>query len=547
MPPAWRDVRWYGLVTGESGSRTTAALLADYLRLQGIKHVYGYPGESVVEFMDAAQAAGLKVVSAVREASAAFMAEGAAAATGTIAACLSTLGPGSTALLTGVASATLDRVPVLAISGQVEAAREQFFTHQVVDHDRLFAPVTKIAARLEADAADTIIRRAIRTATAERPGAVHLTVATDAWAREAGEATPVPFASPYVATDIYGNPVTELRNARRPVLLAGNGAVRCGASAALEALAVKAGIPVVVSPMAKGVLREDHPWFAGVLDMAGLRVIWELLAGADLIIAAGFDAVELISPWQIAAPVLHVDTTPNTDQIYRSDHEIVGNVAAALAWLAGEWQGGPRWTTAEVAAHSEALRAAWQDGYVPGKLNPSEVVTTVRAAAPGDTVMTTDVGSHKIMAGQAWAAPAPRSVLMSNGLSAMGFGIPAAIAASLERPGTPVVALTGDGGFAMTATELSVAAANGLPLTVVVFADGSLNRIELKQVSMGMAPAGTRVAGTDIPALAEALGCDGVRVDSVAALEKEVEVSPARGRPLVIEARIDPAQYFAQF
>ena len=136
---------------------------------------------------------------------------------------------------------------------------------------------------------------------------------------------------------------------------------------------------------------------------------------------------------------------------------------------------------------------------------------------------------------------------MSNGLSAMGFGVPAAIAASLERPGTPVVALTGDGGFAMTATELSVAAANGLPLTVVVFADGSLNRIELKQVTMGMAPAGTRVAGTDIPALAEALGCDGVRVDSVAALEKEVEVGPVRGRPLVIEARIDPAQYFAQF
>jgi acetolactate synthase-1/2/3 large subunit len=125
----------------------------------------------------------------------------------------------------------------------------------------------------------------------------------------------------------------------------------------------------------------------------------------------------------------------------------------------------------------------------------------------------------------------------------MGFGIPAAIAASLEHPGTPVITLTGDGGFAMTATELALAAARELPLTVVVFADGSLNRIEIKQQAMNLPPVGTGVVGTDIPALAAALGCEGVRVDSVSGLEKALGGS----RPLVIEARIDPSQYFAQF
>ena len=534
-----------------STERTVATLLADYVRQAGVTHVFGYPGESVVDFMEAARDEGPAMVSAVREASAAFMAEGAAMCTGRIGVCLSTLGPGSTALLNGVASATLDRVPLLAISGQVESSREQFWTHQVIDHNRLYAPVTKLATRLEPASADTVIRKALRTATAERPGAVHVTVATDSFGTTvagSGGGGKVPPLAPAAATlDFYGKE-PPLRAARRPVLLAGAGAVRCGASAALATLAEQAGMPVVVGAMAKGVLSEDHPYFAGVLDMAGHRVIWDLLAGADLIVTAGFDPVELITPWRIGAPVLHVDTTANTDQVYPAQTEIVGNVTAALWWLAANGGGQQRWSPEEVAAHRAALRAAWQDGYVSGRLNPSEVVTTVRAVAPAGTVVTADVGSHKIMTGQAWTSLAPRETLITNGLSAMGFGLPAAIGAALSLPGRQVVALTGDGGFAMTATELSVAARYRLPLVVVVFADGSLNRIELHQQQLGYPLTATSVDRTDIPALAESLGCDGVRVESVSSLEKALSSAFSnRGRPLVIEARIDPSQYAAQF
>jgi acetolactate synthase I/II/III large subunit len=184
---------------------------------------------------------------------------------------------------------------------------------------------------------------------------------------------------------------------------------------------------------------------------------------------------------------------------------------------------------------------------VPGKLNPSDVVTIAREAAPPDAIVTTDVGSHKIMAGQAWLAREPRSVLMTNGLSAMGFGVPAAIAARLSA-GRPVIALVGDGGFAMVATEMRIASALGVPITVVVFADGSLNRIELRQQLMGYPPTATRMTGTDLAALAQAMDCDGVRVDTTAALENALAGIGARtSRPLVIEARIDPAQYEAQF
>jgi len=562
---------------------TTAALLAGYLHAVGVRHLFCYPGESVIDFMEASRRRGIELVPAVREGTAAFMAQAAAMATGLPGVCLSTLGPGSTALLNGVASATLDRVPVLAVSGQIESSREQFFTHQVVDHGRMFAPAAKLALRLEPASADTVIRKALRTAVAERPGAVHLTVTADAWlvppgAASAGPASagpasagpasadaalsgvsdaiiPPPLTAAAGSVDVHGDgdPLRVLRAARRPVILAGIAALRCAAGPELVSLAERAGLPVVVSPMAKGTFPEDHPYFAGVLDMAGHRVVWDLLAGADLILAAGFDPVELISPWSVTTPVLHLDTTPNTDQVYASAHELVGHVGAILRWITAQWSGQPRWAEAEVASHRARLRAAWQAGRAEGKLNPSDVVEIARQATPPDTIVTTDVGSHKIMAGQAWQAREPRSVLMTNGLSAMGFGVPAAIAAKLTRPDRPVLALVGDGGFAMTATEMRIAATLDLPVTVVVFTDNSLNRIELRQQLMGYPPTATRMGGTDLAALAEAMGCDGIRVDTPAALEKALadfgpRSQPSAGsRPLVIEARIAPAQYEAQF
>jgi acetolactate synthase I/II/III large subunit len=295
------------------------------------------------------------------------------------------------------------------------------------------------------------------------------------------------------------------------------------------------------------VFPEDHPYFAGVLDMACNQVMWRLLEESDLIVAAGFDPVELIKPWRLATPVLHVDTTPNTDQVYASGCEITGDVAAAISWLTDSWQGEPRWAERDVAAHRARLRAAYYAGRVDGRLNPSEVVDVIRAAAPRETVATCDVGSHKLLVGQGWQAFQPRSVLMSNGLSAMGFGLPGAIAAQMIRPEVPVVALIGDGGFTMAATELRMAAARGLPLTVVVFADGSLNRIELKQAVLGYPSTATRLEDLDVAGLAESLACDGIRVSSAAELEKAASSLTTLTRPLVIEARIDTAQYEAQF
>jgi acetolactate synthase-1/2/3 large subunit len=467
---------------------------------------------------------------------------------------MSTLGPGSSNLVNAVAGAWLDRVPMIAISGQIERKREQTFTHQVLDHNRLFAPVSKWTTHVAPDTVATVMRKALRIATAERPGPVHITTPADVVGAEAVDAkvalpplrtlsAPLQvFAADAAAADVPAR----VRAARRPAVLAGIAAQRAGADRALARLAATLGVPVVVSPMAKGVLAEDHPCYAGTLDMACNAFVWDFLKGCDLLLAVGFDAVELIKPWQLAVPTVHIDATPNTDQIYPADAELVGDIPAILEGITTAWGGTPKWDAAEVKRHREALRAAYYAGRVAGKLNPTDVVDLVREAAPREAIATTDVGSHKLLVGQGWTAYAPRSVLMTNGLSSMGYSLPAAIVAKLLEPARPVVCFIGDGGLAMVQSELRLAASLGLGLLVVVFCDDSLNRIELKQASRNYPSWGTLLEPTDLARLAPAMGCDGVMVDSAAALSRVLADARPTDRPLVIGARIDPTQYRAQ-
>ncbi|MPZ24974.1 MAG: hypothetical protein GEV12_00595 [Micromonosporaceae bacterium] len=533
----------------------TASVIARYLARSDSRFVFAYPGDPIIEFMEQATHHDLQVVLARREGTAAFMAEAYGMLTGRPGVVLSTLGPGSTALVNGVAAATLDKAPVVAISGQVESDREAYFTHQVVDHKQVFGPVTKWAGRIEPAAVHVTMRKALRLATAERPGAVHLSCTGRAFQATAGdgEVAPPPLDSAAETVALFrapgesGDLATVLRAARRPVILAGTGAVRCAATAALTSLAEVAGMPVVVAPMAKGVLPEEHPLFAGVLDMACNQVVWDFLAEADLIVAAGFDPVELIKPWSLDVPVVHVDTVPNIDQIYASRYELVGNVAAGLDWLASEWRGEPRDGLASAQRQRDRLREGYYAGRNPDRLNPTDVIDIARAAFPADTIVTTDVGSHKLLVGQGWRTGSPRTTLMTNGLSAMGFGVPGAIAAKLVAPQRPVLALVGDGGFAMTVAEIRLAASLGLPVTFLVFVDGSLNRIELKQAVQGYPSVATRLEDMDLVGMATAMQCDGVRVSSAAELEKCLSGVAGRSRPLVVEARIDPSQYQAQF
>jgi acetolactate synthase-1/2/3 large subunit len=524
-----------------------AEVMVRYLKAAGTGHVFGYPGDPNIEFMEAARRAGMQFVLARREGTAGLMAEAYGFLTGRPGVCMSTLGPGSSNLVNAVANAFLDRVPMIAISGQIERKREQTFTHQVLDHNRLFSPVSKWTTHVAADTVGGVMRRALRTAVAERPGPVHITTHADVIGAEAMDDA---VALPPLAASTFGGDAgiaARLRKAKKPVLLAGIAAQRANAHGALARLAEKAGIPVVIAPMAKGVLAEDHPYYAGTLDMACNALMWKFLAGCDLLLAAGFDAVELIKPWPLSVPTVHVDALPNTDQIYRAEAEAVGDIAAILGAVAAAWKGEPRWAPAAVKRHREALRAAYYAGRVKGKLNPTDVIDAVRAALPREAIATTDVGSHKLLVGQGWTTYAPRSVLMSNGLSSMGYSLPAAMVAQMLEPKRPVVCFVGDGGLAMVQGELRLAASLKLPLLVVVFCDGSLNRIEIKQANRKYPSWGTLIEPTDMARLAQSMACEGVAVERAPALERLLAQKRPKDRPLVVGAQIDPAQYTQQF
>ena len=534
-------------------------VMIGHLAAAGVRHIFGYPGDPSVEFLEAARRAGLDFVLASREGTAGLMACAYGQLTGRPGVCLSTLGPGATNLVNAVASAWLDRTPMLAISGQIETKREPTFTHQVIDHQLLFSPISKWTVAVQPGTVAAIMRKALRTAMAERPGPVHLTTAADVvGATASDDAIRLPPLAAQRAPQVFANvphggpaanPVARLRSARRPVIVAGLSAVWAGAGPAVRALAEAIGCPVVLSPMAKGLIDEEHALFAGTLDMACNDFVWDFLRGADLLLTVGFDAVELIKPWSLTAPALHIDSVPNSDQIVPAELELVGDIATWCHALADALAAiEPRWTEAEIARQRNELRARYAAGRVAGALNPSDVVDIVRAAMPRDTIVSTDVGSHKLLVGQGWTTHAPRTLLTSNGLSSMGFGLPAAMVAKLLHPGRKVVCFTGDGGLAMVQAELRVAASLKLGLVVVVFCDNSLNRIELKQAARGYPPFGTRIDGTDIEGLARAMGCEGAMVDSSAALEAALAARvPGSSTPLVLGARIDASQYTSQF
>ncbi len=533
-----------------------STVIVRYLKAAGVQRVFGYPGDPSVPFLEAMRREDMEFVLATREGTAGLMAEADGFISGRPGVCLSTLGPGSSNLVNAVANALLDRVPMIALSGQIETKREQLFTHQVLDHSKLFGPISKWTATIAPHTVGSIVRRGLRVAMADRPGPVHISTPADYVGAVATDSDIV--LPPMTETDdgirVFrtadaADPVKRIAESRSPIILAGISAQRAGAGDSIVALAERLGCPIIVAPMAKGVVPETHSLFAGTLDMACNEVVWDFLRRADLLLNIGFDAVELIKPWSVKAPVIHIDSTPNTDQIYFAETEIVGNIRSAVRFLAESLpSSSERWTMAAIAEHRSVLRERYFSGRVAGKLNPTDVVETMRAASPNDAIATTDVGSHKLLVGQGWTTHVPRGVMMTNGLSSMGYSLPAAIAAKLHDPSRDVVCFTGDGGLAMVQGELRAASTLGLGITVVVFCDNSLNRIELKQMAKQFPSTGTRIDPTNVALAAESMACDGIMVDSVAGLESALASrNPGSTKPLVIGAQIDPEQYAAQF
>ncbi len=527
-----------------------ADLLARRLAEAGCRQAFGMPGGEVLTLVDALEAAGIEVVLARHETAAGLMAEGAWHATGAPGVLLATLGPGAMNAVNAVANAHQDRVPLIVVTGCVDAEEAATYTHQVLDHSRVLETITKASFRLAPGTADVLADKAVGIATEGRPGPVHLDLPISVAAARVPPRPPVrrPPAVPCVpAPEALAEARRWLSQARRPVILAGLDAVNEAAGAPLAALAEAIGAPVVTTYKAKGLIPEDHPRALGGAGLSPLADghLLPLMRRADLILLAGYDPIEMRAGWRdawdpAAARVIDLAAEPNRHAMHQAGMNVVGHVGATLDLLAEGQPSRESWPDGEPAATRAALAAAFPTDEAWG---PAAVVDECRRALPGETVATVDSGAHRIVLSQMWRTPMPRGLLQSSGLCTMGCALPLALGRLAADPERPVAAFMGDAGFLMVAGELSVAAERGLRPIVVVFVDASLALIELKQRERQLRNAAVEFGRHDIAAIGRAFGGHGHRVASRAALRAALAAALAADRFTVIAAEIERGAY----
>ena len=533
-----------------------AQLIVRTLRAAGVRHGFGIPSGNVLPLMDAMRTEGVPFVLTAHEGSAAFAADVSGRLTGAPGLCIGTLGPGATNLATGVGCAYLDRSPMIAITCNLHTPQLGRRIQMAIDHHTLFRPITKATLPLRTGRVAPVLAEAIEIAVSEPAGPVHLDLPEDVAMAEATETVPtVPAArraaaAPAASVD---RAAELLRNARRPVAVIGASAMRLRDPGRLREVIERHRLPFATTTMAKGLIDDTHPLALGCIERARRQVQCELLRGADLIVGLGYDVVEVeYEAWIGDVPLLSIDVDRvDADPKVTIVHEVVGDLDASLTALASAPAGEREWgntidghgpsSVEDVARpHAERFQRSLRptaDGFVP-----HHAIDVVREALPRDGILAFDVGAHTHQIASQWPAYAPRTFLITNGWSSMGFGIPAAIAAKLAHPDRAVVAIVGDGCFQMTCGEVAVARRLGLALPIVVLDDGWLSLIQVKQDRRSLPLYGTETgSAADTPA--HYFGVPAVGVRTADALAKALHCALAADYPTVIEARVDPAHY----
>lgn len=529
--------------------KTVARTVVETLRDIGVKHVFGVPSGGWVDYMEALRTTdGIEFILTTHEGGAGMMAEVCGRLTGLPGVCFGTYGPGATNLATGVGEALLDRSPMIAFSDEMPAPMRGRTTQMGIDHQALFAPLTKATTRLRADAVRQILVEAAETAVSGRPGPVHVGLPTDLSGKPAANGVTADFsgASPAPAPNpaLLEAAARVIEASRKPVLAIGLGVVRTATAAKALALAEHHQMPVVITPMAKGVIREDHPLYAGVLFHALSDVVGLTHREADLVVAVGYDPVEFnYEGWIPAAPLVSIDiVSPDIDrEAHQVACEVVGDIGAALDDLLARPAVAKQWDLDALAIRRAEMFARLSPQ--EGPFGPKAALAVLREVLPQDGLMACDVGAHTHLIGQQWPTPAPGLQLMTNGWSTMGFGIPAAIAAKLCEPERAVCAVVGDGGFLMTVGEIATAVRYNVKVVIVLLTDNDLALIRIKQEKKGNPIYGTPVRD------AGAIGSKhlfGAAVHTAADPESFraalLEAFAADG-PVVVEAIVDSREY----
>ena len=539
-----------------------ADLIVALLAAAGIRRGFGVPSGNVLPLMEAMRAGGIDFVLTAHEGSAGFAADVTARMTGLPGLCIATLGPGATNLATGVGCAYLDRSPLIAITCTLNESQLGRRLQMWIDHETLFKPITKASFRLRSDHITATVMDALRIATSEPPGPVHLDLPEDVALADAQEPQPGHGESVQAALDgahlnvddeAIARAAALLRTARRPLAVIGASAMRMRRPEALCEFVERHRIPFATTTMAKGLIDEAHPLAVGCIERAKRQLQRQFVREqADLVVAVGYDTVEVeYEAWVGGVPVLHIDMErADVDPSVRIAHEVIGaldNAVGALAAIdpiANAWTGQPASDGIRIA-EVEAHRGAFQRSLRPSgdRFSPHEAIDVVRRVLPREGVLAFDVGAHTHQIASQWTTYAPRTFLITNGWSSMGFGLPAAIAAKLARPDLPVVCIVGDGCFQMTCGELAVARRERLAIPFVVLDDGWLSLIKVKQERRSLPHYGTALPAENVLPPAHYFGVPVIAVENAADLERALGDALARDGPIVIHTVVDPAHY----
>ncbi|KRE24510.1 acetolactate synthase [Bosea sp. Root483D1] len=530
---------------------TGADLLATRLAAAGATHAFGIPGGEVLVLVAALERAGIRFQLARHENSAGFMAEGLWHATGALPVLVTTLGPGVANAVNVVANAQQDRVPLIVVTGCVDQALAESYTHQVFDHQAVLRPLVKASFRAAPGTEDLVAEKAVAIARRGRPGPVHIDLPISvAEARTAWRPPPaIPAPLPGVPRDLSFARAL-IAEARKPLVIAGLDLVDQDGGAGLDYFLSRTGAALLTTYKAKGLVPEHDPRVVGAVGLSPKAdaIVRPLIEAADLIVLAGYDPIEMRqgwrNPWPAGKPVIDIVAEPVQHGMHQPSLLLEGDVGAILTSLAEGLATRATWPGGEPIAIRNRVRAAFA---TPTAWGPHAVFETLRAVAPAGTVATADSGAHRILLSQMWSCDGPRHLLQSSGLCTMGCALPLATGAALG-PGKPTLCFVGDAGLEMVLGELATLRDLRLPVIVIVLVDKALGLIALKQRQLGLPRAGVDIGETDFAAVARAMGGHGVTIDDRETLARETEAAFQRRHGFTLLAcRIDAASYEGAF
>lgn len=527
---------------------TVAELFLKCLEEEGVKHIFGVPGEENLAFMDAVLDSDIEFITTRHETGAAFMAGMMGRLTGKPGVCLSTLGPGATNMLTGVADANMDRSPLVAITAQAGLNRQHKESHQTYNLVELYRPVTKWNASIRAgEITPEVVRKAFSKAMDEKPGATHIELPEDIAGMDVDVS---PLDTTYEkpnSVEAKDETITEaarlINQAKKPLILCGNGITRDFAAKEIQAFAEKVMTPVTETFMGKGAIPWESPLWLMTAGVPGKDWINCGFNYADLIITVGFDMAEYPpAKWNKSqTPILHIDSMEaETDAHYPVRLNVVGDLSENLRKITETVH-----KRKKIDPFYEDLREKMRadsrefenDNSYPVK--PQKIVADLQSVLAKDDIVLSDVGAHKVWMGRMYHADEPNTCLISNGLASMGYALPGAIAAKMVHPDKNVVAVAGDGALQMTGMELETAVRLNLPIVILLWRDGGYGLIEWKQEIEYGRSSNIKFGDPDFVALAKAYGAEGFRIEKTEELAPTLEKALKLKKPVLIDCPVD--------